>query len=58
LKTTTIDGRNESNHDDVHGLEVDVNFTIEAINTAELAELNQELFDKLFGAEQLLHLTN
>jgi trigger factor len=37
------------NHDDVHGLEVDVN-TIEAINTAELAELNQELFDKLFGA--------
>jgi trigger factor len=29
---------------------VDVNFTIEAINTAELAELNQELFDKLFGA--------
>lgn len=38
------------NHDDVHGLEVEVNFTIEAINTAELAELNQELFDKLFGA--------
>ena len=37
-------------HDDVHGLDVDVNFTIEAINTAELAELNQELFDKLFGA--------
>jgi trigger factor len=37
-------------HDDLHGLEVDVNFTIEAINTAELAELNQELFDKLFGA--------
>ncbi|NGY36234.1 trigger factor [Flavobacterium sp. XN-5] len=36
-------------HDDVHGLDVDVNFTIEAINTAELAELNQELFDKLFG---------
>jgi trigger factor len=35
-------------NDDVHGLEVDVNFTIEAINTAELAELNQELFDKLF----------
>ncbi len=37
-------------HDDVHGLDVDVTFTIEAINTAELAELNQELFDKLFGA--------
>ncbi|MBG6060473.1 trigger factor [Flavobacterium sp. CG_9.1] len=38
------------NHDDVHTLDVDVAFTIEAINTAELAELNQELFDKLFGA--------
>ena len=37
-------------HDNVHGLEIDVNFTIEAINRAELAELNQELFDKLFGA--------
>ncbi|OCB74422.1 trigger factor [Flavobacterium crassostreae] len=36
-------------HDAVHGLDVAVNFTIEAINTAELAELNQELFDKLFG---------
>jgi trigger factor len=36
-------------HDNVHGLEIDVDFTIEAINKAELAELNQELFDKLFG---------
>lgn len=36
-------------HDDVHGLEIDVNFTIEEINTTEKAELNQELFDKLFG---------
>ena len=36
-------------HDTVHGLEVDVEFSIEAINVAELAELNQELFDKLFG---------
>ena len=37
-------------HDAVHTIDVAVNFTIEAINTAELAELNQELFDKLFGA--------
>ncbi|WP_310380573.1 trigger factor [Flavobacterium sp.] len=37
-------------HDNVHGLEVDVMFTIEAINGSEVAELNQELFDKLFGA--------
>jgi trigger factor len=36
-------------HDDVHGLDVDVDFTIEGINSIELAELNQELFDKLFG---------
>lgn len=36
-------------HDDVHGLEVDVDFTIEAINATAPAELNQELFDKLFG---------
>lgn len=36
-------------HDDVHGLDVEVNFTIEEINTTEKAELNQELFDKLFG---------
>jgi trigger factor len=37
-------------HDDVHELAVDVDFIISAINTTELAELNQDLFDKLFGA--------
>ncbi|CAM3537442.1 Trigger factor (TF) [Flavobacterium saliperosum S13] len=36
-------------HDNVHGLDIEVNFTIEEINTSEKAELNQELFDKLFG---------
>ena len=36
-------------HDDVHGLDAEVNFTIEEINTSEPADLNQELFDKLFG---------
>jgi trigger factor len=36
-------------HDNVHELAVDVDFTIEAINASEPAELNQELFDKLFG---------
>ncbi len=36
-------------HDDVHGLDIDVDFTIEEITTSELAELSQELFDKLFG---------
>nr|WP_322623028.1 trigger factor [uncultured Flavobacterium sp.] len=36
-------------HDDVHGLDIEVNFTIEEVNTHDKAELNQELFDKLFG---------
>ena len=36
-------------HDDVHGLDITVDFTIEEINAVEKAELNQELFDKLFG---------
>ncbi len=36
-------------HDNVHDLAIDVDFTIEAINASEPAELNQELFDKLFG---------
>jgi trigger factor len=36
-------------HDDVHGLDINVDFTIEEINEIEKAELNQELLDKLFG---------
>lgn len=36
-------------HDNVHGLDVEVNFTISEINGYELAEINQELLDKLFG---------
>ncbi len=36
-------------HDDAHGLDVEVTLTIEEINTREMADLNQELFDKLFG---------
>ena len=37
-------------HDDVHSLDVDVTFTIDEVVAHEPAELNQELFDKLFGA--------
>ena len=37
-------------HEAVHGLDVEVQFTIEAITANTPAELNQELFDKLFGA--------
>ena len=36
-------------HEEVHGLNITVNFTIEEINSTEKAALNQELFDKLFG---------
>jgi trigger factor len=36
-------------HDEVHGLDIEVDFKIEEITMSELAELNQELFDKLFG---------
>jgi trigger factor len=43
-------------HDNVHGLEIDVDFTIEAITLSEPAELNQELFDKLFGAGNVASL--
>ncbi|MCF6167208.1 trigger factor [Lutibacter sp.] len=36
-------------HDAIHGLDISVTFTIEEINKTELAEVNQELFDKVFG---------
>jgi trigger factor len=36
-------------HEQVHGLDIDIAYTIEEINATEPAELNQELFDKLFG---------
>lgn len=36
-------------HAKVHGLDIEVDFTIEEITTSEPAELTQELFDKLFG---------
>jgi len=36
-------------HDDAHGLAIEVDFTITEVNKRELADLDQELFDKLFG---------
>ncbi|WP_347373917.1 trigger factor [Aequorivita sp. Q41] len=36
-------------HDAAHGLDIDVALSIEEVNKREMAELNQELFDKLFG---------
>ena len=38
-------------HDDAHTLDVDVTFTIEEITKIEPAELNQEMYDKLFGKD-------
>lgn len=38
-------------HDDAHGLDIEVQFAVAEINTRELAEMNQELFDKLFGKD-------
>ncbi|ETN95066.1 trigger factor [Zhouia amylolytica] len=40
-------------HDDAHGLDITVNFTIEEVNKREPAELDQELFDKLFGKDNV-----
>lgn len=37
-------------HDKAHGLDIEVNFTLNEVNKRELANLDQELFDKLFGA--------
>jgi trigger factor len=36
-------------HDDAHDLDIEVNFEITEINQRELAALDQELFDTLFG---------
>ncbi|MEM5540618.1 MULTISPECIES: trigger factor [unclassified Olleya] len=38
-------------HDDAHGLDIEVTFTITEINRRELADLDQDLFDKLFGKD-------
>ncbi|GAA4279850.1 trigger factor [Gaetbulibacter aestuarii] len=44
-------------HDEVHGLDITVTFTISEINKRELADLDQELFDKLFGKDVVKSVT-
>ncbi|WP_242130716.1 trigger factor [Aestuariivivens marinum] len=44
-------------HDEVHGLDIEVTFTITEINKRELADLDQELFDKLFGKDVVKSVT-
>jgi trigger factor len=38
-------------HDELQDLDISLAFTIEEINVTELAEVNQELFDKVFGPD-------
>lgn len=44
-------------HDKAHGLDVEVEFHVEEVNTQELADLDQELFDKLFGKGEVTSVT-
>ena len=44
-------------HDTVHGLDIEVTFTISEVNKRELADLDQDLFDKLFGKGVLTSVT-
>ena len=44
-------------HDDAHGLAIDVTFEVSEINERELADLDQELFDKLFGPKVVTTVT-
>lgn len=43
--------------DDAKGLDIEVNFEISEINKRELADLDQELFDKLFGKDVVKSVT-
>ena len=43
-----LEGTLGLSHDEIHGLDIKISFTIEEITVTELAELDQELFDKLF----------
>ena len=44
-------------HDKAHGLDIEVNFTVTEINKRELADLGQDLFDKLFGKDTVKSVT-
>jgi len=44
-------------HDDAHGLDIEVTFEITEVNARELADLDQEFFDKLFGKGNVTSVT-
>ena len=50
-------GATSLGHDEVHGLEIPLTFTIEDITFTELAELDQDFFDKIFGEGKVTSAT-
>jgi len=40
-------------HDDAHGLDIEVTFEVKEINQRELAEVNQDFLDKIFGKDKV-----
>ena len=44
-------------HDEVHDLNIPITFTLTEINKRELADLDQDLFDKLFGKDVVKSVT-
>lgn len=44
-------------HDRAHGLDIEVSFTITEINKRELADLDQDLFDKIFPSKEVTSVT-
>jgi len=44
-------------HDTAHGLDIQVTFTISEVNSRGLADLDQDLFDKLFGPSVVTSVT-
>ena len=40
-------------HDEVHGLNIPLTFTVEDITFTEKADLDQEFFDKIFGKDNV-----
>lgn len=44
-------------HDDAHGLDIEVTFEVSEINQRVLADLDQDLFDKLFGEGKVTTVT-
>ena len=45
-------------HEEVHGLDIDVTFTLEAVTETIPADLDQELFDKLFSDGSVKSVTD